>query len=434
MPTIESKTIAGLVYAAGTDVGMRRATNQDAHTILLAPNAEEYAKRGHFFMVADGMGAHAAGELASKLAVDSAPHLYRKHLDLSQPEALQLAVVETNTEINRRGKANLDFHNMGTTASTLVLLPQGALIAQVGDSRIYRIRGSRLDQLTFDHSLLWELRRAGQISDQADEEAIPSNVITRSLGPNERVQVDLEGPFPTEIGDTFLLCSDGLTGRVDDEELGELLANLEPPQACQTLIDLANLRGGPDNITVIIARITGPETATNADVEPLRVGADLEKSEGAHLAFWIVGAVVLLLGLILALAQNWVVAGAAAAGGAAVLLFALIINATRSPSGTEIGRGRMLGGGPHTTTTCAVGVKSIDRLREIVKDLRRISVDENWVVNWKGLEAFEQRAGEAVKSDNLVEAFRQFAAAITFMMEELRMQQKRAADDSSIDY
>ena len=143
-----------LRYAAVSDIGMRRTTNQDSYSVEMAGDLDSWQRRGHLFLVADGMGAHAAGELASKLAADSVPHLYFKHQDLSGPESLKRAVIETNAEINRKGQANQDFHNMGTTCSVLTLLPQGAVCAHVGDSRVYRLRNGLLEQLTFDHSLV----------------------------------------------------------------------------------------------------------------------------------------------------------------------------------------------------------------------------------------------------------------------------------------
>ena len=220
---------------------------------------------GHVFMVADGIGAHAAGELASKLAVDHVPHLYKKHSDISAPEALEKAFIEANAEIHRRGKANIDFHAMGTTACALVLLPQGALLGHIGDSRVYRQRGDVLEQLTFDHSLVWELRAAGQLPQNAElARMVPKNVITRSLGPNEHIQVDIEGPLPVQVGDAFLMCSDGLSGLVSDEEMGPITANLPPNEAAQVLIDLANLRGGQDNITAVIAKVVGDEVSERA--------------------------------------------------------------------------------------------------------------------------------------------------------------------------
>ena len=220
--------------AAISDVGMRRSTNQDSYEISLAGDWEKWQQRGHLFLVADGMGAHAAGELASKLAADGVTHLYTKYKELSPPDALKRAVSETNAEINRRGQANEEFNNMGTTCSTLTLLPYGAIVAHVGDSRVYRVRNQRLEQLTFDHSLVWEMKAAGTIPDGPEGASlIPKNVITRSLGPYPDVNVDLEGPLPIQVGDVFMLCSDGLTGEVEDDEIASLLSHLDPERAAR---------------------------------------------------------------------------------------------------------------------------------------------------------------------------------------------------------
>ena len=149
---------------------------------------------------------------------------------------------------------------MGTTASSLALLSEGAVVAHVGDSRVYRLRKGVLEQLTFDHSLVWEVQASGQVHpDSALGQALPKNVITRSLGPNSDVQIDIEGPFELRAGDRFLLCSDGLTGQVDDVEIATLLACLPEDLVVEVLVDLANLRGGPDNTTIVVTTITeGP--------------------------------------------------------------------------------------------------------------------------------------------------------------------------------
>ncbi len=174
-------------------------------------------------MVADGMGAHAAGELASKLAVDNISHTYFKLRDLYPPAALRQAIRDANATIHAKGQSSIGFQGMGTTCSCLVLLPQGALVAHIGDSRIYRLRGDLLEQLTFDHSLVWEMAAAGQMAEADVPSYIPKNVITRSLGPHPSVHIDLEGPFSAESGDKFLICSDGLSGPIVDEEIGVLL-------------------------------------------------------------------------------------------------------------------------------------------------------------------------------------------------------------------
>jgi len=253
-----------LEHAELTDIGLRRANNQDSYTVSLAGDQIDFQQRGHFFMVADGMGAHAAGELASKIATDVVSLTYRKLLEQSPPEALLSAVLEANRQIHARGQASADFRGMGTTATALALLPAGALVAHVGDSRAYRLRGGRIEQLTFDHSLVWEMQAAGQLPKDVPG-YISKNIITRSLGPNPTVQIDLEGPYPVQAGDVFLLCCDGLSNPVKDDEIGMVLEVLPPAEAVQSLVDLACLRGGPDNITVIVIRVLGPQIAGNAD-------------------------------------------------------------------------------------------------------------------------------------------------------------------------
>jgi protein phosphatase len=219
---------------------------------------EQYRRRGWLFVVADGMGAHAAGEMASALAVEHVPLAYEKTVTRSPPLALKLSIEQANTEIHSRGENAFDMKGMGTTCTVLALVPRGALVGHVGDSRAYRIRGTTIDQLSCDHSLAWEMeahRPAGV------EDAIPKNIITRSLGPHPQVKVDIEGPFPVEAGDVFLLCSDGLSGQVADEEIGLLAANLPPKESAAALVGLSLVRGAPDNVTVIVARAGENETS-----------------------------------------------------------------------------------------------------------------------------------------------------------------------------
>ena len=269
-----------IVDAAATDTGMRRANNQDSHAMVRASTAERWEKRGHVYMVADGMGAHAVGELASKLAVDNIPHNYAKAKDGSPAEAVTKAYKEVGALIHGRATANRDFQGMGTTCSTLVMLPAGALIAHVGDSRVYRVRGSRIDQLSFDHSLVWELVRQKHLSPEQAEKTVPRNVITRSLGPDPTVEVDIEGPLPVEPGDVFLLCSDGLSGPVKDDELGVFAGNFHPEDACRYLIHLANLRGGHDNITVVILRAGAWVEPGSGETDEFTTHAGIPRKKG----------------------------------------------------------------------------------------------------------------------------------------------------------
>jgi protein phosphatase len=424
---------SGVQVAALTDIGMRRTTNQDSHALIVADTADVWQNRGHLLQVADGMGAHAAGELASKLAADGVPHLYRKYTDLSPPEAIDRAVRETNSEVHRRGMANPDFHNMGTTNSVLLLLPQGAICAHIGDSRIYRLRANVLNQLTFDHSLQWELRASGQLPPGSElSAAVPKNVITRSLGPNAQVQVDLEGPHPIELGDTFLLCSDGLSGKVDDDEIGALLASLPVQEAAQTLVDLANLRGGPDNVTVLIARVVRPEATTAvSNARPLMLGSK-KSTRAVHPALWVVAGVCLLAALVMVVAKALIPAGVAALGGLLAAGIGWIQSVSGGNRGSALGQGHMLGKGPYTSTPCAPSHAFAQKLAGTLGELRSAARDGRWNIDWSTFDDLCRKAAQADSAGNFAEAIRQSSHGITFMMKELRSQSNKKSGDSSV--
>ena len=243
-------------FAALTDVGVKRSHNQDACAANPAVDAAGFASQGHVFVVADGMGGHAVGEKASAKAVRDIPFLYSKHARDGVIPAIRRAFQETNAGIFAIGQQNPEFRGLGTTSTALVLRPEGAWVGHVGDSRAYRIRAGQAEQLTFDHSWVWEIaKRQGVDPDELGD--FKKNVIIRSLGPDPEVEVDIEGPHPVQPGDAFLLCSDGLTGVVTPQEVGAVVTALPPDEAARFLVHLANLRGGPDNITVMIVQIPG---------------------------------------------------------------------------------------------------------------------------------------------------------------------------------
>lgn len=241
-------------FAALTDVGVKRSHNQDACTAQPAVDAAGFAAHGHVFVVADGMGGHAVGEKASAKAVRDIPFLYSKHAREGIIPAIRRAFQETNAGIYAIGQQNPEFRGLGTTSTALILRPEGAWIGHVGDSRAYRIRKGQAEQLTFDHSWVWEIAKRQGV-DPDDLGDFKKNVIIRSLGPDPEVEVDIEGPHPVEPGDAFLLCSDGLTGVVTPQEVGAVVTALPPDDAARFLVHLANLRGGPDNITVLIVQV-----------------------------------------------------------------------------------------------------------------------------------------------------------------------------------
>jgi protein phosphatase len=410
-----------LEHVALSDLGLRRTNNQDAIAVAVASSKAAFGQRGHLFMVADGMGAHAAGELASKLAVDTVPLTYHKLTDRSPPDALRAAVEDANTQIHNRGRASPDFKGMGTTSTVLLLLPQGAVVAQVGDSRAYRLRGNRYEQLTFDHSLVWEMRATGQLPDGEVPAYIPKNVITRSLGPNPAVQVDLEGPFPLMVGDTFLLCSDGLSGQVKDEEMGTILQCLPPAEAARVLVDLANLRGGPDNITLIIVRIIAPLAADEAD-DAAEVSLPPPAIRPVHPAIWTALGVLVLTGFfLLAMGSPWLgLAGlVAAAGVAAAAVLRRHVGQAASPWG-----GRPLGRGPYAVAQCAPDAALAEQLASLARELRDAAVQENWTVDWAQFNAQMDRGAAAGQAGDYAQTVRQYCHSISFVMTELKRQRQ----------
>jgi protein phosphatase len=404
-----------LEYAALSDVGMRRANNQDSMAVALAGSQAECISRGHVFMVADGMGAHAAGELASKIATDNVPLIYQKLRELSPPEALRKAVQDANQLINQRGQSSDDFKGMGTTCTTLALLADGAMVAHVGDSRAYRLRGLQLEQLTFDHSLVWEIRAAGQMPNDQIPLYVPKNIITRSLGPNPTVQVDLEGPFPLQAGDTFLVCCDGLTGPVEDKEIGMILACLPPQQAAQALIDLSNLRGGPDNITVLIARVKGPQLTYGGS----KTAGAGDPASPVHPLIWTLLGVFAVGGLVMAAMGLWVAAGACLAGALCAGIAAMVqrLSGGRPHAAAPAGP---LGRGPYVRCDCTPDMAFTERLAGIVQELRGAAVEGDRVVDWPQFNSLETRAKNAKNAGDLAQAIGHYCTALSFMTHELR--------------
>jgi protein phosphatase len=422
-----------LEYAQLSDLGMRRLNNQDSLAVVVTDDAAKWSSRGHLMIIADGMGAHAAGELASKLAVDNISHAYFKLRDLQPPAALRQAIRDTNALIYARGQSNIGFQGMGTTCSCLVLLPQGALVAHVGDSRVYRLRDRRLAQLTFDHSLVWEMAAAGHMDQDDVPSYIPKNVITRSLGPHENVNVDLEGLFDVAQGDVFLLCSDGLSGQISDAEIGALLHALKPEEAVQTLVDLANLRGGPDNISVVVARVVGGE----APVSKRRSSAGKVTAAGratsqAARVLWQSVSVAALFALALCLVNQWWVASAIA--GAALLAGLSFLAAGRSRRGVAAPASFSLGGpygnGPYRETAMETNEKLVASLAEMAEKLRNLPNGQGPKIDWTPLNESVAAGKSAAASGDYGSAIHRYAAGLRAVMQQLRQHRTTATDES----
>ena len=255
-----------------TDVGQIREHNEDnflvadltrrSRSLLEGDREQVLGEWGSAFGVCDGMGGAAAGEIASQLAVDIIYEKLvqgdppREHDDLAR--RLVRAVEEAGARIFNEARADRTRRGMGTTATIAALMDSRLFVAQVGDSRAYILRGTRLVQVSRDQSLVNQLIEAGQLTEEEAETFEHNNIILQALGTAETVQVDLTY-VDLEQGDRLLLCSDGLSGMVRGEELKEvLLACQDPLEACRELTDRANRAGGHDNITVIVVDFGGP--------------------------------------------------------------------------------------------------------------------------------------------------------------------------------
>jgi protein phosphatase len=250
------------VIAAGrSDVGLQREHNEDSYCLL-----EQHG----LFLVADGMGGHRAGDVASRMATETVAAFFNTtaredatwpfHYDpnLSAEEnRLVTGIKVANKSIYEASARNREHHGMGTTVVGILFAPSAKRIyvGHVGDSRCYRVRSSKIEQLTQDHSLLNDYLRAMPDLTEEQKDELPRNVITRALGMTESVQVDISADEP-EAGDVYILCSDGLSGMITDDEIREVVVNAATPEeAAEKLVALANDHGGEDNVTAVVAKV-----------------------------------------------------------------------------------------------------------------------------------------------------------------------------------
>jgi PPM family protein phosphatase len=230
-------------YSAASDIGGQRSTNEDA-----------YFADGKIFAVADGMGGHLAGEVASNIAIDCLRDLGAAR---SLPRALENRFDRANAIIYDRSRESEERRGMGTTLTACIVEDGHIYIAHVGDSRLYRLRAGRLKQLTKDHSLVAQMIEKGHLSPEEAAVHPQRSVITRALGASVDVKVDMKTK-EVQPGDRYLLATDGLTNMATDDEISGVLASEDSlTNVTGTLINLANSRGGPDNVSVIAFEIEG---------------------------------------------------------------------------------------------------------------------------------------------------------------------------------
>jgi protein phosphatase len=258
-------------FFAKSDIGKVRTANEDYFL------NEKIADNEYLFIVADGMGGHQAGDVASKLASVTFFETYRGLRKKNTPiqASMELAVRKANTVVFKKAAADIEKRGMGTTFSALVIAGMKATIAHVGDSRIYLIRHNRIKRLTTDHSFVEKLVEEGRISADEARDHPQKNVLYMSLGARESFTPEIQTDILLESGDAMIMCSDGLTNMLDDETLLNLTMGDYPEEAADSMVKLANAHGGSDNITVQVIRIGSLEMMEKT--KPIRLSKPRRK-------------------------------------------------------------------------------------------------------------------------------------------------------------
>ncbi len=448
-------------YASRTDVGMRRSTNQDALVVRLCEDAEQWHRFGHLFVVADGMGGHSVGDLASRITAETLPGAFYSSEATLTEDQIRSAVLAANRAVHERGRQYPEYSDMGTTCSALVLAPRGAVIGHVGDSRIYLVRDAKISQLTFDHSLQWEMIRLGRATAATVDLFHPRNVITRCIGPDPNVEIDIEGPFSMMAGDRLVLCSDGLSNHLSDSEIGQIASSVPPLEAAQLLINLANCRGGSDNTTVIVLEVQQfPSDQQDHPPDTLPPEPATEVSEITQVEIPAPGIPAWVT------AAGWVCLAAGVAGTAALLsefpeagLILLVVAAISGllrlwhtwqkppvppaetlaePGSKTLAEADQNGftlqvpvaddfadsqnparHSPYKAASAALTVELLDDLAEIQSELVEAARDSAWTVDFDQLTALSRDSVAAQQSGSPARAMQTRGQAIELLMQEL---------------
>lgn len=261
----------GWTFSLLSDVGCQRKVNEDFALYEVPPPASvEASRKGALIVIADGLGGHAGGEIASRLATELIRNLYYAH-PAEPGEALRQSFVEANRLIWEIAQQRPLLRGMGTTCTALVARGQEAFAAHVGDTRLYLIRDNRIYQMTEDDSEVMERVRQGQLTREAAARHPEKNVLVKALGTKPVIAPSLwQRPLEVRAGDRFVLASDGLHDLVTDDEVRALAVENAPDQACRRLVELAKARGGHDNVTVGIALASGPTEFSPSGRPPAR--------------------------------------------------------------------------------------------------------------------------------------------------------------------
>jgi serine/threonine protein phosphatase PrpC len=240
-----------------TDLGVQREQNEDNFLYVEPADDEEFANRGRLLLVADGMGGHNGGEVASGIAAAALRDAFLGSHDEDPKTVLLRGFSDAQREILARSSESEGLSGMGTTCTAVILRNGELSFGHIGDSRLYLLRSGVLSQLTEDHTLVHQLVKGGALSEDQAASFEQKNVLTAALGmKSDEVAADFsQSPVKLQPGDTLVVSSDGLHGLIEDKKIAEIAGSMHPDQACRALVKLAIERGGPDNITVQILRV-----------------------------------------------------------------------------------------------------------------------------------------------------------------------------------
>ena len=257
-PSAELRVRLQVQVAQKTDMGRVRENNEDKAEFYLPDTDADAARRGSVFIMCDGMGGHEAGQIASEVACKTWLDVYYAHPSESVQTAALQATLAANRFVLDRARANPQWKGMGTTLSALALVQDQAVIAHVGDSRIYRLRGGEIEMLTRDHTWVEETVSQGIMSREEAERHPYKHVILRAIGTQDALEVDVLSDIVLP-NDIYMLCSDGVTNHVSLEQIQEVLSQRGPSPAAGELVRMALADGGSDNATVLVVHVQGLE-------------------------------------------------------------------------------------------------------------------------------------------------------------------------------
>lgn len=238
-----------------SDTGTIRENNQDS---FLELNLENFSDNGLLLVVADGMGGHRGGEVASKTVVDTIENFFKSSNTDHESDTLNFlkeSIVQANDAVINTSAQKNDLKGMGSTCTAVLIVEEKAFVAHIGDSRAYLIRGKKISQLTRDHTLVEKMVESGILTKEQAKTSPHRNMLTKAVGITDDIEVETYEPIKAVDGDVYFLCSDGLTEYLDDDEICSITNLYEPEKACNLLVKIANKRGGRDNITVQITKI-----------------------------------------------------------------------------------------------------------------------------------------------------------------------------------